>query len=638
MTKQGRNEPCACGSGKKYKRCCGNNKVVPIHREYLNEQLYEIEQDVFNYAHEHYQQVFDDFADDMVELDPVGNGERVSHIYTQALTPWIIFTYVLEDGKTMYDHYHTQYVSRIKNPLIKEKIDEWKNPVHSIFEVMTIDEKTNRITIQDLLTNAKYEIKQDSYEDIVLHDILIGSLQTYEAVSSLVFGAITLPTATKDFIMNIIDIEFNNDAEELHEDYPILMEIIISGPDTEKNERVANSEDELSWFRPEHEEVANELAHFMHERQISDEMIYTAIIFWNDYCHLFDPVVTKTSTYAAALDYYICQKYRLAEKLTQKELAVIYDTTASSISNHNRTFHHREEDMVQARQAKPSHFIGGGSLENEQMLKQMSKLLAEQTFESDDEIHAFMNQIMQNDTLNQMKTDDVDALFMEAINASGEKRIDLLEKVIAKDANHIDAYTLLAEETPSITTANALLEKALKIGRASLGEAYFQENDGEFWGLVETRPFMRAKAAYASSLAVEGRRAEAMSHLEELIRLNPRDNQGIRYDLITLYIEGEHYKEAENLMRIYKDERSAYMLFSKALIHYHLTQDPIETIDLFREANRSNPYVYDYIVIGKSVPKSLPTHYTPGEDSEAVLYAQKNMHLWNEVKDKIFSK
>jgi len=27
-TKVGRNEPCHCGSGKKYKKCCGSNKVL----------------------------------------------------------------------------------------------------------------------------------------------------------------------------------------------------------------------------------------------------------------------------------------------------------------------------------------------------------------------------------------------------------------------------------------------------------------------------------------------------------------------------------------------------------------------------------------------------------------------------------
>lgn len=28
--KVGRNDPCPCGSGRKYKRCCGGRKVIPL--------------------------------------------------------------------------------------------------------------------------------------------------------------------------------------------------------------------------------------------------------------------------------------------------------------------------------------------------------------------------------------------------------------------------------------------------------------------------------------------------------------------------------------------------------------------------------------------------------------------------------
>ncbi len=31
MTKSGRNDPCPCGSGKKYKKCCGQNQKVSKH-------------------------------------------------------------------------------------------------------------------------------------------------------------------------------------------------------------------------------------------------------------------------------------------------------------------------------------------------------------------------------------------------------------------------------------------------------------------------------------------------------------------------------------------------------------------------------------------------------------------------------
>jgi hypothetical protein len=33
LSKVGRNEPCPCGSGKKYKKCCGNESGEPVAEE-----------------------------------------------------------------------------------------------------------------------------------------------------------------------------------------------------------------------------------------------------------------------------------------------------------------------------------------------------------------------------------------------------------------------------------------------------------------------------------------------------------------------------------------------------------------------------------------------------------------------------
>ncbi|MCS5933295.1 hypothetical protein LNO92_00425 [Klebsiella variicola subsp. variicola] len=45
-------------------------------------------------------------------------------------------------------------------------------------------------------------------------------------------------------------------------------------------------------------------------------------------------------------------------------------------------------------------------------------------------------------------------------------------------------------------------------------------------GFVETRPYMRAKAALADALWESGNFYPAMSHCHEMLKLNPNDNQG----------------------------------------------------------------------------------------------------------------
>jgi len=56
MGQVGRNDPCPCGSGKKYKKCCGKNNVVNIdrllEREILAQQDKIIDFALINYGQE----------------------------------------------------------------------------------------------------------------------------------------------------------------------------------------------------------------------------------------------------------------------------------------------------------------------------------------------------------------------------------------------------------------------------------------------------------------------------------------------------------------------------------------------------------------------------------------------------------
>ncbi|HEX5659274.1 MAG TPA: hypothetical protein VFX59_18900, partial [Polyangiales bacterium] len=49
------------------------------------------------------------------------------------------------------------------------------------------------------------------------------------------------------------------------------------------------------------------------------------------------------------------------------------------------------------------------------------------------------------------------------------------------------------------------------------------------WGIPEARPYLRARLGLANSLWSAGRREEAIGHLQEMLRLTPDDNQGVRY-------------------------------------------------------------------------------------------------------------
>src|SRR5438105_7171989 len=115
-------------------------------------------------------------------------------------------------------------------------------------------------------------------------------------------------------------------------------------------------------------------------------------------------------------------------------------------------------------------------------------------------------------------------LMYDAFEARGAKRAALARRALTISPDCADAYLLLAEQTASsVEEARALLEQGVAAGERALGPQPFEDDIGFFWGIIETRPYMRCRASLAEALWALGRREEAVEHLRELLRLNPND-------------------------------------------------------------------------------------------------------------------
>ncbi len=60
------------------------------------------------------------------------------------------------------------------------------------------------------------------------------------------------------------------------------------------------------------------------------------------------------------------------------------------------------------------------------------------------------------------------------------------------------------------------------------------KNPGDFWGVLETRPYMRLRHSYLELLIQCGMMGKAVNEAEELLRLCEGDNLGIRYALMQI--------------------------------------------------------------------------------------------------------
>ena len=97
---------------------------------------------------------------------------------------------------------------------------------------------------------------------------------------------------------------------------------------------------------------------------------------------------------------------------------------------------------------------------------------------------------------------------------------------------------------------------------------------------------MRARQGLALALLELGEEEAAMEHFRAMLKLNPGDNQGIRYLLLGSLLRRDDIPALETLLADYADEWSAYWLYTRALVAYRKGQGSVPaTLKLLRDAD-----------------------------------------------------
>ena len=273
-----------------------------------------------------------------------------------------------------------------------------------------------------------------------------------------------------------------------------------------------------------------------------------------------------------------------------------------------------------------------------------------------------------NNKLNNMIND-----FLENVDAKDEKELnEKLQEFIKKyNANEIeyvntpldDAYELLekAENSKSKTQAikyakeayemcsecfdailfqvqlennslkkMELLEKGLEFEKKRLEKAnYFKkENIGHFYGMFETRPYIRGLYMKAGCLLVDGKIKQALSVCKEILKLNEHDNTGARYLLMAIYAYLEDESEILKLYKKYPEEHLE-MLFPLFALYYKQGNDK-KAKEYLDKINKANPHFIKLfkgtMTKNKDVPKG---YYSKGDSSEILMYFSQYAFLIN---------
>jgi tetratricopeptide (TPR) repeat protein len=220
------------------------------------------------------------------------------------------------------------------------------------------------------------------------------------------------------------------------------------------------------------------------------------------------------------------------------------------------------------------------------------------------------------------------AVAYDAWDATGARRLALAQKALALSPLCADAHVILAHATPGADAALARWRQAVAAGEAAIGPAGMKEMEGEFWGWLETRPYMRALLGLAGALRESGQFEEAIAIGRRMLVLNPNDNQGVRHVLLGWLVTAGKDAGAQALIDDYPDDGMALWPWSRALLAFRAEGGTAAARSFLNLAVATNPHVAPLLAGTKRMPKRAAAYYSWGDPSEAQLVVSEIGEAW----------
>jgi len=261
---------------------------------------------------------------------------------------------------------------------------------------------------------------------------------------------------------------------------------------------------------------------------------------------------------------------------------------------------------------------------------------------AEEDLDALMNSLQAPSAYDGLSDEEADAkneaqqIAFDAMEAESETQARKLTKRALKlDPDCVDALvvmTRLEARTPRDVIEG--LQKAVEAGERSLGAKFIQENEGHFWMLIETRPWMRAMEELAAALKGAGLHMDAIRIYERMLKLNPNDNQGVRDPLLGLYLAVNDLMGAGRLLNAYKRDAMANFAWGRVLERF-LASDHAAARAALKKARKANQFVELYMTAKMPIPEELPDMYSPGSQEEAVFCMDAVGFAWGQHKEAV---
>ncbi|GHT09792.1 hypothetical protein FACS189432_07180 [Bacteroidia bacterium] len=274
--------------------------------------------------------------------------------------------------------------------------------------------------------------------------------------------------------------------------------------------------------------------------------------------------------------------------------------------------------------------------EHDRMMTELSRLIGNQENLTQADLEKIVNQFNSGKTVPkaqltpQQQAEDLVYEAYELFPNKVEEALKKIEKALKLNPDCIEAYECLANNAPDLEMHLGYLRKGIEAGMKIFGGKYLEKNRGHFWGLTETRPFMRCLQQLANAFLLTNNIDEAVSILEMLLDMNPNDNQGIRYQLLPALLELGEDDKYKKYDKLFNDENSTFLLFNRALFAFKTKGKCLASDNKLKAAIEANKYVAKKL-LSKSQLRTIADSYSWGDENEAKYYVVMAKRVWQKT-------
>ncbi|MGX9136345.1 SEC-C metal-binding domain-containing protein [Rummeliibacillus sp. JY-2-4R] len=153
----GRNDPCPCGSGKKYKKCCALKEAVTVEEVY-EEELERILQTFYDvYPLRKDYKSYIDFADNWHKM-------LDSYLIEDMIDAVAMDVFFFHERTDIWDYYLQKVKKETVRPSTLEVIETWNHPTMIIAKVVDVEE--NYMVVQNILTNEMFHLRREGEKPV----------------------------------------------------------------------------------------------------------------------------------------------------------------------------------------------------------------------------------------------------------------------------------------------------------------------------------------------------------------------------------------------------------------------------------------------------------------------------------------